>query len=188
MLSEIERSTYEARSKILTLDLNENGLEISLGSNYPILKTPRPEKRTRLQALDRASIIAKLQETIIDLEHSGVWAETSVILGGKSDPFEPFEKFDLTLKILETIASLPPAAFTLQTRSPLAVLGIIALKAMGEKATVIFGLETELPHCSLPRIEERQKAVRALEGLAVKVQIQTDRSKNSVIPETREAA
>lgn len=188
MLSEIERSTYEARSKILTLDLNENGLEISLGSNHPILKSPRPEKRTRLQELDRASIMAKLQETIIDLEHSGVWAETSVILGGKSDPFEPFEKFDLTLKILEIIASFPPAAFILQTRSSLAVLGIIALKTLGDRATVVFGLENNLPLCSLPRLEERQKAVRALTGLNVKVQIQTDQSSDSVTPEAREAA
>jgi hypothetical protein len=106
-------------------------------------------------------------------------AGTTVILGCNSDPFLPFQgKFDTSLKIVEYLARLRPALLCVQTRSPLVVLTLPILKALGQHVVANISLETRQDalnnhsRLGLPRPSERIKAAKILSKAGVPVLLQ----------------
>lgn len=106
-------------------------------------------------------------------------SNTVIVLGSNSDPFLPFQgKFDTSLKIVEYLARLKPALLCIQTRSPLVVLTLPILKALGQHAAVNISLETRQEGQNsgsslvLPRPSERIKAARILRKAGVPVLLQ----------------
>ena len=76
-------------------------------------------------------------ETEVDLDYS------TIILGSAIDPFVPFRgKFDAALKATHFLASIAPKNLCLRTRSPLVVLLVPVLKALGSRARVAIALES----------------------------------------------
>lgn len=120
-----------------------------------------------------------LQRAFEILEDYGSLSSTVVVLGMTSDPLHPFDgKFDVTLKLLEMIAARRPQYLVVQTRSPLIVLALPILKALGDRVSVTIALEAardadnERLTPDQPRPSERIKAARALKRLGIETVVQ----------------
>lgn len=102
-----------------------------------------------------------------------------VVIGCNEDPFEPFDvKFHLTAALLSYLADSEVAQVIINTRSPLVLLAMPALRVLGERVTVCFALEAlsdaihELYFHHTPRPSERIRAAHTLRELGVAVSLQ----------------
>jgi DNA repair photolyase len=109
----------------------------------------------------------------------GELRESTVVLGVSSDPFHPFdEKFAASLRLLEIFERFVPGQLVIQTRSPLVVIALAALKRVRDATAVVIGIETPLEEVrrrytpELPSIAERWKVVRTAKRFGFKVGVQ----------------
>ena len=105
-------------------------------------------------------------------------AHTEIIIGVGSDPLHPGEKkLADALRAIEIIAAMPFASVTLQTRSPLILLCVPLLRALGARARVSMAIEcaedslarTLTP--ALPLCSERIAAASTLCGIGIQTSI-----------------
>jgi DNA repair photolyase len=113
------------------------------------------------------------------LRERQILSESVLVMGAATDPFLPFEgKFETSMQSLEAIKQYPPGRLLIQTRSPLLVIALPVLKALGSNCTVTVPIETPLEEMvrrytpSLPGFEERLKLIRALRSFGVDVHVQ----------------
>ncbi|HMO02267.1 MAG TPA: radical SAM protein [Oligoflexia bacterium] len=125
--------------------------------------------------------LEQLKRRIDLFESQKFLQKTSLIIGAHSDPFSPFERFELTIKLLKQLEERKFAEIILQTRSPLILLGLPSLKKLSANCnhnlTVRFALETidpEQAHRYLPTtppVAERLQAIKALQKLGINTEI-----------------
>lgn len=130
-------------------------------------------------ALNRKKPRHELEKHLIRISQRGELGRSTIYLGFASDPFHPFEgKFDASMRFLKLFSRYTPGRLIIQTRSPLVVLAMPMIRALGERCIVTMGIETPLEESvrrytpGLPRVAERLKAIRALRQFGVKVQAQ----------------
>ncbi|MEZ4754801.1 MAG: hypothetical protein R3A13_10930 [Bdellovibrionota bacterium] len=129
-------------------------------------------------SIENSKPLSELESHLKSLSKQGVLAQAVIHLGTSTDPFIPFEgKFDVSIKFLELFKKYTPGLLVVQTRSPLIVVAMPVLTALGNRCSVTIGVETHkdeirqkyTPH--LPRIEERIKTARALRRFGIEVQL-----------------
>jgi len=154
-----ERSAIEGRY------LRPN-LRLSFANNLSSSSSERLSGKTAIRAIKR-------------MRRARGWENTHLVVGAETDPMYPFNgRFDVMVKCLEEIAACPPAHLTIQTRSPLLVLALPLLKALGDKLTVVFAFEALNDQInqrftpSLPRPSERMTAARTLNRFGIDVHLQ----------------
>ncbi len=178
------------RSCYLSVDSFCNGIAIaeeSLSSTRDPrdvfrLRVPEEENLLKLHsryALDGKNPNAELQKRLMRLSERGLLQRSEVFFGVQTDPFLPFEgKFDASMKFLELFHRYRPGMIHIQTRSPLIVIALPALKKFGQHCSVTIGIETPDEKIAkkftpnLPRVEERLKTARALRRFGIEVNIQ----------------
>jgi len=154
----------EDQPQQFNLRLEEDGAVIRLRSRY---------------ALHPENPLHELERHLMRLSRQGVLARARIVFGTGTDPFFPFDgKFDATMKFLDIFRRYRPGLLVVQTRSPLIVLAMPVLRALGKHTAVTMGVETpddESAHRytpGLPRIAERLKAAAALRRFGVEVTLQ----------------
>jgi len=146
------------------LRLNQLGDLVALRSRY---------------AFHKENPLAELERHLARLARQGVLHTSQVYLGTTTDPFFPFEgKFDVSMKFLDLFRRYTPGMLIVQTRSPLIVIALPVFKALGPRAAVTIGIETNDDQAvarytpGFPRVEERLKAATALRRFGVEVTLQ----------------
>lgn len=142
----------------------------------PLLLTPSSLKRHH-STKQRSATPAAM--SLLSKELRDGAATSHVVFGSQRDPFSPFESsFDLSLRILELLASYAPEHLTLQTRSPLVTLALPVLYGIRDKTTISLGLETFVHDISsryTPGVaspQERISTAKALKEAAFHVHLQ----------------
>jgi DNA repair photolyase len=121
----------------------------------------------------------QVEAELMRLSKAGLLRRTEFYLGALSDPFIPFEEgFDITMKLLRLFERYIPGHLTIQTRSPLIVIALPSLKALGQRVSVTLGFETpsdrSVRHFTpdLPSASERLKTARSLQTFGLEVTLQ----------------
>lgn len=134
---------------------------------------------SRRYATKEKSPLGELEQYLMKLSRRGVLRRTEVFLGSLSDPFHPFQgKFESSMKFLELFKRYTPGMLHVQTRSPLLVIGLPVLQALGNRVGVTMGIETHLSEAvrrytpRLPQIEDRLKTVKTLRRFGIEVTLQ----------------
>lgn len=148
----------------LPLSISDEGGVAPLHSRYALRSdSPETQLETHLQRLSR----------------QGVLSRAAIFFGSANDPMYPFEgKFDIALRLLEVFQRYPPGLLILQTRSPLLVIAMTALKALSERLVVTIGVETNDEAAvrrytpGLAAAEERLKMARTLKRFHIPVHLQ----------------
>lgn len=121
----------------------------------------------------------ELERYLMKLSRQGILGSATIYFGVTCDPFFPFEgKFDASIRFLQLFERYTPGLLVVQTRSPLLVIAMPVLRALGARAVVTVPLETCLDEVAqrytpgLPKIAERLRAVCALRRFGVEVTLQ----------------
>ncbi|MCB0320390.1 MAG: hypothetical protein KDD60_05635 [Bdellovibrionales bacterium] len=179
-----------ALSYFFTVDAFEDGLAIGQHS-APSAEVLFQEFGLRLEGerqvvklrsrymVDTSPTHQELEKHLIRLSNQGVLRKSVFILGVNNDPFHPFDgRFDASMRFLSLFERYLPGVLCIQTRSPLIVLALPVLKKLGQHCLVNFAVETSSEeavrrYCpALPRLEERFKAIRALNRFQIPLRIQ----------------
>ena len=123
--------------------------------------------------------LVKLEQKLAGLSERGLLGSSHFVMGVKYDPFHPFkERFDTTMKVLRIFKKYRPGLLSIQTRSPVVVIALDVLKALGENVEINLGIETCRDDVAralspeLPPPTERLRAALALKRFGVNVNIQ----------------
>ncbi len=129
--------------------------------------------------LYRDAVRTALEKHLSALHKSGVLARTTIYFGTVTDPFLSFrKKFDVTMACLEVIEKFKPGRLVIQTRSPMVISALPALKELAERSVVSIPVETILEDSvssytpGLPAISERFVAASGLRRQGVTVNLQ----------------
>lgn len=175
-----------------SVDSFSNGIAFG-GHHLPASEDPRDhlglqldgdERGVKLRSrylLHKDSPLYQLELQLKKLSKQGILGNAHIHFGVTTDPFHPFEgKFDASMRFLELFTKYTPGLLTVQTRSPLLVIALPVFKRLGNKAQVCFGIETHDENVvedltpSLPRVNERFKAIQAFKRFGISVAIQVD--------------
>jgi hypothetical protein len=136
----------------------------------------------RLQSkygLSGRAVKNELTQHLTRLSSKGLLADAEIVFGVAHDPFEgQGGHFAHALSLLEVFRTFRPRRLVIQTRSPLVVIAMPALKALGENVRVVVGIETCVEDSvmrftpGLARCQERFKTVRALERFGIPAAVQ----------------
>lgn len=120
-----------------------------------------------------------LERHLMGLSRKGILRKSVIYFGTITDPFHPFDaKFDVSMKMLDLFRRYQPGMLHVQTRSPLLVLAMPVLQALGKHVAVTIGLETHVEQLArrftpdLPGVSERLKTVRTLRRFGIEVCLQ----------------
>ena len=187
---EREEQSVSATSLTYTVDSFANGIAFGQHKLEPG-QDPRDYYGLRLRddsevirlrsryVLHKHNPLHELERNLMRLSSQGVLNRSTIYLGVSTDPFLPFAgKFDASMKFLDLFRRYTPGLLVVQTRSPLVVIALPVFKALGARAAVTIGIETNSDEIvqrytpGLPRIEERLKTVTALRRFGVEVTLQ----------------
>ncbi len=128
--------------------------------------------------LHRENYAQSLEGHLSQLRKSGMLAATTVYFGTTTDPFLSLhKKFDVTMACMELLERYVPGMTVFQTRSPMIISVLPALKALGEKAVVAMPIESISEKAiarytpGKPKIGERLVAAEGLRRQGVKVNL-----------------
>lgn len=130
--------------------------------------------------LHRENAPKALEQHLAALHRSGKLADTVLYFGTMTDPFLSLhKKFDVTMGCLDVIERYAPGRVVFQTRSPMVISVLPALKKLGSRAAVAISIETNSEKAVLrytpgmPRIAERLIAADGLrkQGIPVNLQV-----------------
>ncbi|WKZ56277.1 MAG: hypothetical protein QY326_05930 [Bdellovibrionota bacterium] len=154
----------------LPLALGSEGTVAPLHSRYSI----RPDNN-----------VSQLEGHLQRLSRLGILSSSVIFFGTVHDPMYPFEgRFDNALKLLQVFQRYQPGVLVLQTRSPLLVIAMPALKALADRLVVTIGIETPDDSMArrytpaIPAAEDRFKMARTLKRFHIPVHVQV----NPVLP------
>ena len=129
--------------------------------------------------LEGGEPVHELERALSRLSRRGELRRATVVFGNTTDPFHPFdEKFATSMKFLQLFERFVPGRIVIQTRSPLIVIGIPALKRVRKNTFITMGIETDCDEVAkrympnMPLISERLKAIRTLRHFGMRVGIQ----------------
>lgn len=129
--------------------------------------------------LHRENAARALEQHLAQLHRAGKLNDTVLYFGTMTDPFLSLhKKFDVTMSCLDVIERYAPGRVVFQTRSPMVISVLPALKKLGSKAVVVIGVETNSEKAVLrytpgmPRIAERLIAADGLRKQGVMVNLQ----------------
>lgn len=130
-------------------------------------------------ATERDNSLAALEGRLALMARKGELSRSTIYFGVNADPFHPFEaRFDASVKFLSLLERFPAGQIVLQTRSPLIVVAMPALKKLGSKLIVTIPIETSSPEAALkytphlPKLSERLRVASVLRKFGMKVHIQ----------------
>lgn len=153
-------SDVDMRS-FLGLKLEEDGKPVRLRSRY---------------SLNKQNALYELELQLKKLSRQGILKNAQIFFGVTTDPFHPFEgKFDASMRFLEMFSKYTPGHLVIQTRSPLLVIAMPALKRLGERVTISYGIESSREDIlsdltpDMPRLSERLKAMQAFRRFGIEV-------------------
>ncbi|MCO6429861.1 MAG: radical SAM protein [Deltaproteobacteria bacterium] len=190
-MTEIINVSFEiTQSKVFTVDSFANG--ISFGPHKPepgrseremyMLRMQDDAELLKLRsryAIGRSNPLDELEKNLMRLSRKGVLGRSTIYFGLGTDPFLPFEgKFDTSMRFLELFSKYRPGLLVVQTRSPLIVIAMPALKRLGKHVSVTLGVETPDEQAvrrytpGFPRAKERLKTAQALRHFGIEVGIQ----------------
>jgi len=190
MSSQTLSKDSQSKTIVYTVDAFENGLAVGqhvVRSHHDALqqfslRLPGEQRPVRLRSryfIEQKNHRGELEKLLKRLSSQGKLRHTLIIFGVNNDPLHPFEgRFDASMKFFSLFERYTPGLLCIQTRSPLLVLSLPVLKRLGSRCIVNFGLETPLEKIaqrytpSLPRVEERLKAIRSLSRFDIPVRIQ----------------
>ena len=128
--------------------------------------------------LHRENYAKALEGHFSHLHKSGTLGSSVVYFGTTTDPFLSLhKKFDLTMACMELLERYVPGLVVFQTRSPMVISVLPALKALAEKAVVAMPIETISEKAiarytpGKPRIGERLIAADGLRKQGIKVNL-----------------
>lgn len=130
--------------------------------------------------LHRENAPRALEQHLAQLNRAGKLGDTVLYVGTMTDPFLSLhKKFDVTMGCLDVIERYMPGRVIFQTRSPMVISVLPALKKLGHRAAVALVIETNSEKAVLrytpgmPRIAERLVAADGLrkQGVAVNLQV-----------------
>lgn len=123
--------------------------------------------------------VLELERNLSRLSRRGELRRATVIFGNTTDPFHPFdEKFATSMKFLQLFERFVPGRLVIQTRSPLIVIGVPALKRVRKNTFISMAIETDCDEVAKhyvpdsPLISERLKAIRTLRHFGMRVGVQ----------------
>jgi len=129
--------------------------------------------------LYRDSIRQALQKHLSQLHQAGKLYNSVIYFGTVTDPFLSFrKKFDVTMACFEVLEKFKPAKLVVQTRSPMVISALPALKKLEERSVVSMPVETILEESvktytpGQPTISERFVAANGLRRQGIKVNFQ----------------
>ncbi|AJY76403.1 SPL family radical SAM protein [Paenibacillus beijingensis] len=103
--------------------------------------------------------------------------ELTVFMASATDPYQPAEfRYEVTRRLLKSMAARPPAFLLLQTRSPLVLRDLDVLSVLGSRLRVSMTIETDdermrkaiTPYA--PPLAARWRALRELRSAGIAVQ------------------
>lgn len=126
----------------------------------------------------RDNALRSLEKHLVVLHQKGLLATTVLYFGTTADPFLAYhKKFDVTSGCLELFEKYRPGTLVVQTRSPMIVSALPALRRMRESSVVVLPVETHLEKVvahytpGQPRIAERLVAAEGLRRQGVRVNL-----------------
>jgi len=128
--------------------------------------------------LHRENFLTALEGHLSQLRKSGLLSDTVLYFGTTTDPFLSLhKKFDVTMGVMELFERYVPGRTVFQTRSPMIISVLPALKALGDKAVVVMPVESISERAisrytpGKPKIGERLVAAEGLRRQGVKVNL-----------------
>jgi len=128
--------------------------------------------------LHRENYAAAFENQLSQLRKSGMLGATVLYFGTTNDPFLSLhKKFDVTMACMELLERYVPGMTVFQTRSPMIISVLPALKALGEKSIVSMPIESISEKAiarytpGKPRIGERLVAAEGLRRQGVRVNL-----------------
>ena len=187
-----QSSTGQKQYDIYTVDSYLNGISIDkhrislqeLRGSFPLTLSENHTVRAagaryEFQRGEGDEGLHQLETELCRLSRAGILRETVFYFGVHADPFHPFDgKFDASMRMLDLLKRFQPGMVYVQTRSPLLVLALPQLQALGDSVAVTIPIETTSEAMvqrytpGLPRAEERLKVARTLVNLGVEVTLQ----------------
>lgn len=198
MCSELQTSWSSFAESVYCLNVYPNGITISSHNNLSSAEENEPSKfspqqfQLRLKEtstyqlaegkylLYKENYKTALEMILLRLQKTGKLQSSVWYFGTASDPFLNFhKKFDVIIGCLELLQKYVPQKLVFQTRSPMIISILGALKYLGEKAVAVVALETLSEKViarytpGLPRIGERLLAADGLrrQGIPVNLQV-----------------
>jgi len=187
----LKKSWHSYASHALCLNAYPNGITISqhdcseeaglLPESFQLrLRDTREFRLPRGKYfLYRDAVRSALKKHLSALHKTGVLSRTVVYFGTVADPFLSFrKKFDVTMACLEILEKFKPGRLVIQTRSPMVISALPALKELSESSVVSIPIETTLEDSvtaytpGLPGISERLVAASGLRRQGVMVNLQ----------------
>jgi len=182
--------SLQTERTVYSIDLYPDGLafgqhripEHDAASEHLYLRLIGIHDHLKLQSkygLSGRAVKQELIQHLTRLSAKGLLSTAEIHFGVAHDPFEgQGGHFAHALSLLDVFKTFKPYRLVIQTRSPLAVIALPALKQMGDRVRVVVGIETCLEESvlkytpGLARCEERLKMVRTMQrfGIAVAVQ------------------
>ncbi len=130
--------------------------------------------------LHRENVARALSQHLAQLHRLGKLNDSILYFGTMTDPFLSLhKKFDVTMSCLDVIERYAPGRVIFQTRSPMVISVLPALKKLGNRAAVAIAVETNSEKAvarytpGMPRIAERLVAADGLrkQGVVVNLQV-----------------
>ena len=128
--------------------------------------------------LHRENYISAFENQLSQLHKSGKLASTVLYFGTTTDPFLSLhKKFDVTMACIELLERYMPGSVVFQTRSPMVISVLPALKHLGDRAVVVLPIESISEKAiarytpGKPRIGERLVAAEGLRRQGIRVNL-----------------
>ncbi len=172
--------------KAIILDVKENSVLFRqrrrlLGNGRDFDLHLRLKSREETHAQDVALTLDSIEHSL-QRENERYGSDLSghvFVFGNVNDPFLCGKnRIDLTLRVIELLATKTNALIHIQTRSPLAILALPVLRQISSRVCVTMGIETLNDTIArrvtpwLPRPSERVTAARAINTLGIATLIQ----------------
>lgn len=129
--------------------------------------------------LHREGFAMALEEHLSHLRKSGQLADAVFYFGTTTDAFLSLhKKFDVTMRCIDLLERYAPGLTVFQTRSPMVISVLPALKHLGDRAVVAIPIETISERAvqrympGKPRIGERLVAAEGLRRQGIRVELQ----------------
>ena len=126
--------------------------------------------------LYKENAIRSLEKHLLVLHQKGLLSSSTIYFGTVSDPFSSFhKKFDITTACMELFEKYVPQRLVVQTRSPMIISALPALRRLRERVVVSVPIESHLEKSVIrytpgqPRIAERLVAAEGLRRQGITV-------------------